>query len=526
MKTDHTRALICILAVLFGLPGLVVAAESQTDEARLVFDGKSVEQMRGGTWKVIYSSAEGPEGRALEVLTERFGSHFLREGHTTTAFVLPLEKDGGEAVRGKRDVLVIGRPSENATLRKFLKDGDVPKGGYLIRTFHEAGRNWVLLAGDNSAAVLWAVFDFLDVTGREIERKSVGDGPKCVGQSQRYALSLFRAERLPDFTFRTAPETPVRSVFSWGQVVDDCRNTFRAMARARFNRVILWNDQYVVNHEDVVREAHSWGIKVYWGFSWGWTLSGTNANKVDFDALSDEIVAEWGLKWKPMGGDGIYFQSFTETANATIGGKSIPEAVVTLVNGVAARIRKEAPDVDIVFGLHANSMRREGASAAIAKTDPSLEILWENCGGFPYWEADGEFSKPDLRFADEILALTPRVGFAWKAQLRMDWKNYVAPAGPFMLGRSGGKVLARDQEVARPKTLSFDEDWVLNGRHAYDLVRHVRASAHPPIEFNAVAEYNPPYAYSTLVQAELFWSSSDSWEAVSRRARLRTCPEW
>ena len=149
--------------------GLVVAAESQTDEARLVFDGKSVEQMRGGTWKVIYSSAEGPEGRALEVLTERFGSHFLREGHTTTAFVLPLEKDGGEAVRGKRDVLVVGRPSENATLRKFLKDGDVPKGGYLIRTFHEAERNWVLLAGDNSAAVLWAVFDFLDVTGREIE---------------------------------------------------------------------------------------------------------------------------------------------------------------------------------------------------------------------------------------------------------------------------------------------------------------------------------------------------------------------
>lgn len=30
--------------------------------------------MRGGTWKVIYSSAEGPEGRALEVLTKRAGS--------------------------------------------------------------------------------------------------------------------------------------------------------------------------------------------------------------------------------------------------------------------------------------------------------------------------------------------------------------------------------------------------------------------------------------------------------------------
>ena len=35
---------------------------------------KFPETMRGGTWKVIYSSAEGPEGRALEVLTKRAGT--------------------------------------------------------------------------------------------------------------------------------------------------------------------------------------------------------------------------------------------------------------------------------------------------------------------------------------------------------------------------------------------------------------------------------------------------------------------
>jgi len=39
---------------------------------------KFPETMRGGTWKVIYSSAEGPEGRALEVLTKRAGTYFLR----------------------------------------------------------------------------------------------------------------------------------------------------------------------------------------------------------------------------------------------------------------------------------------------------------------------------------------------------------------------------------------------------------------------------------------------------------------
>ena len=77
-------------------------------------------EMRGGTWKVIYSSAEGPEGRALEVLTKRAGTYFLREDYFATPFVLPLEKDGGKIVDTKRDAFVIGVPEKNATLRVLL----------------------------------------------------------------------------------------------------------------------------------------------------------------------------------------------------------------------------------------------------------------------------------------------------------------------------------------------------------------------------------------------------------------------
>ena len=144
----------CVCGVAVAISAVAEQAADENSEAAVVFDGKKPAEMKGGTWKVVYSSAEGPEGRALEVLTERYGASFLREGHTTTALVLPLERDGGEPVKGKRDVLVLGRPSENATLRRFLKDGDVPKGGYLIRTFHREGRNWVLLAGDTPEAVL------------------------------------------------------------------------------------------------------------------------------------------------------------------------------------------------------------------------------------------------------------------------------------------------------------------------------------------------------------------------------------
>ena len=65
--------------------------DAQVNEAAVVFDGVKPSEMRGGTWKVLYSSAEGPEGRALETLTERLGPYFLREGHIATAMVLPLE---------------------------------------------------------------------------------------------------------------------------------------------------------------------------------------------------------------------------------------------------------------------------------------------------------------------------------------------------------------------------------------------------------------------------------------------------
>ena len=89
--------------------------------------------VRGGNWKVVYSSAEGPEGRALEVLTERLTPHLLRDHIIATQYVLPMEKDGGARINGKRDRIVIGIPSQNATLRGLLGGKEPPEGGSFYR---------------------------------------------------------------------------------------------------------------------------------------------------------------------------------------------------------------------------------------------------------------------------------------------------------------------------------------------------------------------------------------------------------
>ena len=490
---------------------------------------KIPETMRGGTWKVIYSSAEGPEGRALEVLTKRAGTYFLREAHFATPFVLPLEKDGGEIVDTKRDAFVIGVPEKNATLRALLGGGNggqraarstdaaapsVPKGGYLIKTMHKNGRNVIVIAGDNPFAVLWGVFDFLDVVVPDLEAG-------MVGSHGRYPGTVFRGAKIPSREYATAPETPVRSAWTWGHVINDYNASFREMARARFNRAIIWNDRQIVNAKEVVECAHSWGIEVYWGFHWGWGIK-VDVNKLD--ELSDSIVDEWRRIWRPMGGDGIYFQSFTETSAQEIGGRLIADIVTELVNKTAKKIHAESPATDIIFGLHASSIHKKGATEAIARTDPSLEILWEDCGAFPFH--DTGLSPKMISYCDKILALTPSVGFCWKAQLRIDWGHFRRPlAGPFLLGCASEQLIERDRALTLPRHAPIDEYWIKNGKWAYDFVKHVREGKHQPKEFSAVAEYNPPYSFATFCQSELFWSTKDSWDELARRARARARPE-
>jgi hypothetical protein len=94
-----------------------------------------------------------------------------------------------------------------------------------------------------------------------------------------------------------------------------------------------------------------------------------------------------------------------------------------------------------------------------------------------------------------------------------------------MLGCAGRRLLERDQAVIAPVHYTYDEDWILNGKTVWEFIRRIRAGKNLPREFNAVAEYNPPLAFATLIQAELFWDSSDSWEEISRRARMRARPE-
>ena len=336
-------------------------------------------------------------------MTEKVGELTLRNGDLRTSHVFPLERVGGKEVK-KTHRFVMGVFGKNPLLGKYLKREDVPKGGYAVKTLNDGASKVVVLAGDSPAAVLWATFDFCKRDIKEIAWWG-RTGEEHVGWFVNERM-LFTVPRLPDYMRISKPETEIRSQFTWGHVIGDFRRHFRTLAELRFNRVILWNEFPPVNAEAIVREAHDWGLEVYWGFAWGWTADlCQSAETADLSRLAGSIVKEWREVWKPCGGDGIYFQTFTEQSNTTIGDRTVASMAVEVVNDAYRRIRTEAPELDIVFGLHANSVRTNVHE--IEKTDRSMEILWENCGGFPYYEST---NSTDGAFIDRICSDRRPVG--------------------------------------------------------------------------------------------------------------------
>ena len=62
---------------------------------------------RAREWKCVYSSVEGPQGKALKILTETVTKHTMRDHQTTTPHVFAMEKDGTVIERAKKHRFIL-----------------------------------------------------------------------------------------------------------------------------------------------------------------------------------------------------------------------------------------------------------------------------------------------------------------------------------------------------------------------------------------------------------------------------------
>lgn len=464
------------------------------------------------TWKIVYGTTDGPEGRALELLSSGIGEIYIRDKGVYTLHVMPCELAGTNQVPSKVNALIIGTLESNAELRQLVKADEIPEGGYLVRVMDTDKGQRVVMAGANPVAVIWAVADFLQ------------DGIPALAIMEwdgiRYESMIFKCPKLGQYESRRAPKTPRRSVFCWAHTMNDYREYFRNLALLKMNEVILWNNQPPVNAREVSEYAASWGISVIWGFAWGWS---TNCTQVDFEHLSDledAIVKEWREIWHPLGGQGIYFQSFTELPYGDINGHPIAETVVGLVNRVTARIRMESPDERIIFGLHAQSVKDR--LSVIDGTDKSVEILWEDMGGFPFNR--GKPIQPEMseHLIDAILAEDREVGLVFKCMLVQDWKRFAYQAGPYVLGCDSAVVKAEDAAIAEEVWRPYLADWQELGKSAYEYIRKIQeACRNRPAALNFAANINGRLRFLPSLVAEMFWSADEPYENIVHRVMKR-----
>lgn len=270
-----------------------------------------------------------------------------------------------------------------------------------------------------------------------------------------------------------------RGIWTWGHVIYDYRAFFKNMAKLGFNRIVIWNDIRPLNAEEVLREAHKNGIKLIWGFSWGWTdRCGENVRNIGAErmkTLQAEILTEFE-NYKDICANGIYFQSFTETNDQSVGGVSIAEAVVGLVNSTAAEIYRLMPDIELEFGLHATSVKN--SLDIIAKTDPRIRIVWEDCGAFPFdydpHNTDGFDETCD--FVKKILFLrgeNERCGFVFKGMTKLDWSTFKYHDEPYSIGTADADFIAARAKEKEPLWDYVTDGWRKNGDYARRMINLV-----------------------------------------------------
>ena len=438
--------------------------------------------------------------RAVSVLSE-----ILLDAYGEYPVVVPTDADAPQGSRLFR----IGTRQNNPALADLLPPA--PAESYRIRV-----RDGVVsIVGSDDGGTLYGCVDFrtrfllpLCAPGFDLLPKRPPDG------------------ELPDFECESSPATVDRGVWSWGHVVYDFRRFIDNMVRLKMNTLILWNDAPPFYAREMVDYAHENNVRILWGFAWGWDTDCKKITPSTLSALSPETFREYEQKYAPLGGDGIYFQSFTERDDDEVDGRPIASIVTDFVNATAALFFEKYPDLRLEFGLHATSVR--GHLDDIARVDPRIRVVWENCGSFPfsYMPADVSDADETRAFVKKIASLRgsdERFGAVTKGFTKLDWTTFRHLDGSVASGRSSDRFRADRCAKKRDVWRFLQAGWLKNGEVALSIIRAMQ-SVGREIELTALVEdglFEERIPFPVALCAEMFWDAVDPYPEILYRTAQR-----
>lgn len=415
-------------------------------------------------WKIICGGLEGAAGNAVKMLYAGISQE--------VPYILTAQRAGeGQELSGA-SLAVVGTPVDNALLASLPQAADIPEDGYLVQVTaspFDPGRQMAVIAGSSPVQALYAASHFLNEYLPDARQNS---------EHHPYFLPLF-SRTMPEYRAVRCPAFAERGIWTWGHCIYDYRRFAQNMAGLGLNAVTIWNDYVPLNLREVVDCFHSYGIRVYFGYSWGWDEEFDISSEREFQRVLDTALSTYETGYSHAGGDGIYFQSFTETEEESIGGVPIAETVVDWVNKVGGAMLERWPGLDIRFGLHATSVKNR--MDVIAGVDPRISIHWEDCGAFPYayFSRAAEGEAETLDFTDRMASLRPsgEYGVVLKGQVCLDWTMFENQKGPFVMGCESAAAIRARREELRPHWHDVQGYWLKNLGQYRRTLEHLPGAA-------------------------------------------------
>lgn len=459
-------------------------------------------------WQLVCGRFKGPEQRAAELLYAGVSSHI--------PYILVARTNGDCPDKDQASLLLVGLPESNPMIAQCVDINEIPKDGYLVQikaSPYAADRQVAVITGSSPAQVIWGVSYFLN-DYLPMARRREDHIP--------YFQELF-SNPMPEHKAIKSPAFAERGIWTWGHCIYDYQKFAQNMALMGLNSITIWNDFPPINLPDVVNCFHSYGIRVIFGYSWGWD-EGVSANAPEeLEHWTQRVVNDYAENYANAGGDGIYFQTFTETELQDIDGVPIADTAVHWVNTISAAMLARWPGLDIQFGLHATSVRND--LDTISKVIPSVRIVWEDCGAFPYsyLSRDVDHWEDTVEFTDKILHLRPGCGcgVVLKGQICLDWNRFEHQKGPYILGCEPSETkqaLLTQRQLQWHDVQSF---WLKNLDICRQMICHLRSAAVYDLVEDALLEHT--CWFPVALYAQLLWTPDDPVEEILQRVAQRPC---
>ncbi len=468
-------------------------------------------------WVIIYNNYEGLEKTAVDRMCG------MLSGRTVSAVTLlsACDKRVNTELLAENNLVFIGT-KEGKFLSDFISEDYIkaPKNseGYSVsvkKSCYSENHTVIAVCGYDSRGVLYGVIDFYNYyMGTEMYRTS----DAVVTQNKYYDIPI--VQNTPEYEHISSPSLKKRGIWTWGHCIYDYRKFFENMLSLRLNQIVIWNDFPPLNAKEVVDFAHTLGIEVFWGFSWGWDTKFDNyesGRKID----DENLISEWSEKvfklyrdsYADTGADGIYFQSFTEMHRDTLGGVNIAEAVVKWVNTIGNKLLGSYPELEIQFGLHATSVNTH--LDKISGVDSRIHIVWEDCGAFPYNYNPEEISNFDetLEFNGKICKLrgeNERFGAVLKGMTKLDWSIFEHQGGEFVMGTYDDRFISERTAMKMKVWRNLQSYWLENAEYASKMIENIAKSTNGEATVQMLVEdgcFENGIFFPVALAAELMWES-------------------